>query len=182
MGAQLFGQPIFYAVISPRARGLSIGINMNPDRHCNFDCVYCEVNRELPVSEHTLDLDVIARELAKTLGLSVRVESASNRAFEVYSESLLKLRHVAISGDGEPTLCPNFAEAIQEVMLMRALQPNSFFKMALITNGTGLDLPSVQDGLRYFTTSDEIWVKLEAGTQAQMDRLNRSQSALGKSH
>ena len=36
-----------YTVVSARARGLSIGINMNPDRFCNFDCVYCEVNREI---------------------------------------------------------------------------------------------------------------------------------------
>src|ERR1041385_9455166 len=31
-----------YTVISARARGLSVGVNMNPDKHCNFDCVYCE--------------------------------------------------------------------------------------------------------------------------------------------
>ena len=33
-----------YLVISPRARGLAIGVNMNPAKHCNFDCPYCEVN------------------------------------------------------------------------------------------------------------------------------------------
>ncbi len=42
-----------YTVVSPRARGLSIGINMNPDRFCNFDCVYCEVNRKLPAAERS---------------------------------------------------------------------------------------------------------------------------------
>ena len=34
-----------YVTVSPRAKGLSVGVNMNPDKQCNFDCVYCEVNR-----------------------------------------------------------------------------------------------------------------------------------------
>jgi len=175
-----FDNRFVYAVISPRARGLSVGINMNPDRHCNFDCVYCEVNRELPVLDQKLDVDVMAQELAKTLELVRSGGIRDHPAFRGLSEDLLHLRHVAVSGDGEPTLCPNFAEAIQEVILMRALQPYSFFKLALITNGTGLDLPSVQDGLQYFTTHDEIWVKLDAGAQAHMDRVNRSQVPLEK--
>src|ERR1700744_2385951 len=56
-----------YLVMSARARGLSIGVNMNPDTKCNFDCVYCEVHRnEIPREDH-LDVDVMAAELARTL-------------------------------------------------------------------------------------------------------------------
>jgi sulfatase maturation enzyme AslB (radical SAM superfamily) len=40
-----------YTVVSPRARGLSVGVNLNPDKFCNFDCVYCEVNRSEPAQE-----------------------------------------------------------------------------------------------------------------------------------
>src|ERR1043166_10296324 len=40
------GHRFVYAVISQRGRGLSIGVNVNPDKFCNFDCAYCEVNRE----------------------------------------------------------------------------------------------------------------------------------------
>ena len=169
-----------YTVISPRARGLSIGINMNPDRFCNFDCVYCEVNRGLPVLDQKLDVTVMAEELDKTLAF---VRSGKIREHPVYRElndELLQLRHVALSGDGEPTLCPNFAEAIQVVVHVRARQPHAFFKLALITNGTGLDLRPVQDSLRYFTHDDEIWIKLDAGTQAFMDRVNHSQVPLEK--
>jgi wyosine [tRNA(Phe)-imidazoG37] synthetase (radical SAM superfamily) len=93
---------------------------------------------------------------------------------------LLKLRHVALSGDGEPTLCPNFAEAVQVVVHVRARSPHSFFKLALITNGTGLDLRPVQESLQYFTPDDEIWIKLDAGTQACMDRVNHSEVPLEK--
>jgi wyosine [tRNA(Phe)-imidazoG37] synthetase (radical SAM superfamily) len=52
--------------------------------------------------------------------------------------------------------------------------------MVLITNGTWLDLSPVQEGLRYFTRDDEIWIKLDAGTQAYMDRVNRSEVSLDK--
>lgn len=45
---EFLGNRFVYAVISQRAHGLSIGINLNPNKACNFDCAYCEVNRDLP--------------------------------------------------------------------------------------------------------------------------------------
>src|ERR1700733_2017718 len=60
------GNRFVYVVISPRAGGLSIGLNMNPDKFCNFDCVYCEVNRDVPPAERELDVGVMATELEKT--------------------------------------------------------------------------------------------------------------------
>ena len=51
-----------YVVISPRAGGLSIGVNLNPDRYCNFDCVYCEVNRTVPPRQTRLDIEAMAEE------------------------------------------------------------------------------------------------------------------------
>src|SRR6185295_12474346 len=56
-----------YTVISPRARGLSVGLNMNPDKLCNFDCVYCEVSRHEPPRESRLDVPVMIAELERTL-------------------------------------------------------------------------------------------------------------------
>jgi wyosine [tRNA(Phe)-imidazoG37] synthetase (radical SAM superfamily) len=175
-----FNNRFVYTVISPRARGLSIGVNMNPDRDCNFDCVYCEVDRELPVMNLKLDLDIMAAELEKTLLLVRSGGIREHPAYRGLSNDLLQLRHVALSGDGEPTLCPNFTEAVEVVVHMRARAPHAFFKMALITNGTGLDLAPVQDGLQYFTGDDEIWVKLDVGTPAYMDLINRSQVPLEK--
>jgi len=167
-----------YVVVSPRARGLSIGVNLNPDKHCNFDCVYCEVNRQEPARSRHLDVSVMAEELRQTLEL---VHSGRLRELDSYGsvpQELLRLRHVALSGDGEPTLCPNFTEAVQAVLHVRALA--SFFKIVLITNATGLDFPHVKQMLSHFTQQDEIWVKLEAGTQAYMDKVNRPTVPLEK--
>lgn len=173
------GHRFVYAVISPRARGLSIGVNMNPDRICNFDCPYCEVNRGLPAAESRLDLEVMAHELQNTLELvrSGRIRELS--FFKTTHPDLLKLRHVTLSGDGEPTLCPAFTEAVQTVTHVRA-RGFSFFKIVLITNATGLDLPEVQSGLKYFTRDDEIWAKLDAGTQEYFQKINHTDVLLEK--
>jgi wyosine [tRNA(Phe)-imidazoG37] synthetase (radical SAM superfamily) len=174
------GNRFVYAVVSSRARGLSIGLNLNPDKHCNFDCIYCEVNRDLPAAEHELDVPVMITELEKTLALAASTGLRDLPAFNRLNEDLLKLRHVALSGDGEPTLCPKFEEVVQAVTHVRARRAHPFFKLVLITNGSGLDLPAVQEGLRYFTSEDEIWIKLDAGTQNYMDRVNRGEASLVK--
>ena len=168
-----------YAVVSARARGLSVGVNMNPDKNCNFNCVYCEVHRNGEVREQ-LDVDLMAAELRKTLAM-VRAGRLRERPwYHSLPDELLQLRHVALSGDGEPTLSPRFAEALQAVVHVRALGGFPFFKLVLITNATGLDLPHVQEGLKYFTMSDEIWAKLDGGTQAYVNKVNCSDIPLEK--
>jgi wyosine [tRNA(Phe)-imidazoG37] synthetase (radical SAM superfamily) len=174
------GNRFVYVVISARAGGLSIGLNLNPDRLCNFNCVYCEVNREKPPAERELDVVVMAAELEKTLHLIHSGQIRQLAGYGALSSDLLRLRHVAFSGDGEPTLCAKFAEAVEEAVHVRARRVLPFFKLVLITNGTGLDLDAVQAGLRYFTRDDEIWIKLDAGTQDCMDRINRSKVPLDK--
>jgi wyosine [tRNA(Phe)-imidazoG37] synthetase (radical SAM superfamily) len=169
-----------YAVVSPRARGLSVGINMCPDKHCNFQCVYCEVHRNGDVPEGRLDVDAMAAELKKTL-IFVRAGRLRERPwYRALPDELLQLRHVALSGDGEPTLSPSFADALQAVVHVRALSGYPFFKLVLLTNATGLDLPHVQHGLRHFTLSDEVWAKLDGGTQAYVNRVNRASVPLDK--
>ncbi len=168
-----------YAVVSARARGLSVGVNLSPNKVCNFNCVYCEVHRNGD-PRRELDVDLMAAELKKTLGL-VRAGRLRERPwYHTLPDELLQLRHVALSGDGEPTLSPKFAEAMQAVAHVRALGGYPFFKLVLITNGTGLDLPQVQQGLKSFTQSDEIWAKLDGGTQAYVNKVNRSDIPLEK--
>jgi wyosine [tRNA(Phe)-imidazoG37] synthetase (radical SAM superfamily) len=167
-----------YAVVSARARGLAVGVNMIPEKTCNFRCVYCEVFRNGAPREE-LEVEVMAAELKKTLGL-VRAGRLRERPwYRALPDELLQLRHVALSGDGEPTLSPKFSEALQAVVHVRALSGFPF-KIVLLTNGTGLDLPRVQDGLKHLTRSDEVWTKLDGGTQAYVNRVNCSDVPLEK--
>jgi len=169
-----------YVVVSARARGLSVGVNINPDKNCNFKCVYCEVPRDQDLGGERLDVEQMAAELKRTL---IFVQSGRLRErpwYRALPDELLQLRHVALSGDGEPTLSPNFAEALQAVVHVRALCGFPFFKLVLITNATGLDLPHVHHGLKHITRSDEVWAKLDGGTQAYLNKVNRAEVPLGK--
>jgi wyosine [tRNA(Phe)-imidazoG37] synthetase (radical SAM superfamily) len=166
-----------YAVVSSRARGLAVGVNLCPDKRCNFSCVYCEVHRNGD-SRVQLDVGLMAAELKKTLGYVLAGRLRERPWYRTLPDELLKLRHVALSGDGEPTLCPGFAEALRAVVHLRALGGFPFFKVVLMTNATGLDLPQVQQGLKSLTRSDEVWAKLDGGTQAYVNRVNRAEVPL----
>lgn len=160
-----------YAVVSPRAGGLSLGVNMNPDKKCNFDCLYCEVNRQEPARESRLDVKVMAAELKKTLAMVSNGRLRERSRYWKLPPELMQLHHVTLSGDGEPTLAPNFFEAVQAVTHVRA--QSQFFKIVLVTNATGLDLPEVQHGVKMLAAEDEIWAKLDGGSQAYLNVINR---------
>ena len=119
-------------------------------------------------------------ELQRTLTYVLQGRLHERPHYQSLPDELLQLRHVALSGDGEPTLAPNFAEALQEVIHVRALGGFPFFKIVLITNGTALDRPQVQESLKRLTKSDEIWVKLDGGTQDYLNKVDRPQRSAGK--
>jgi wyosine [tRNA(Phe)-imidazoG37] synthetase (radical SAM superfamily) len=169
-----------YVVISPRARGLSVGVNMNPARRCNFDCIYCEVDRNAPLRARELKVPVMIEELKRTLGLAQRGRLSKVPELGALPPDLLQPRHVTLSGDGEPTLCPVFRQAVQAVIHLRALGELPFFKVVLVSNATGLDRPEVREGLRALSPEDEVWLKLDGGTEAHIARVNRPSVPLAK--
>lgn len=166
------GHQHVYTVISQRARGLSLGINLNPDQHCNFDCVYCEINRDRPGLAKRLDLKVMTAELKEMLGMVSQRRLREIPWFQKLPEELLELKEVALSGNGEPTLCPIFSKVVKAVTAVRekGLYP---FKIVLITNTTGLHRVDVRRGLKLLAAWDEVWVKLDAGTQNYFAKVNR---------
>lgn len=161
-----------YTVISQRARGLSLGINLNPDQHCNFNCVYCEINRERPVRAQRLDLKVMTAELTAMLDKVFHNRLRRVTWFRNLPAELLEIKEVALSGDGEPTLCPIFSKVVKAITRVReqGLYP---FKIVLITNTTGLHRLDVRRGLRLLAAWDEVWLKLDAGTQNYLSKVNR---------
>ncbi len=172
-----FGNRFVYCVISQRAGGLSVGINVNPDKRCNFDCVYCEVDRTTRGGPARLPVAAMLAELEKLLAVvnAGRLEGLGNA---LSPGGPLTFKEVALSGDGEPTLSPNFREIIEAVEGLRARRVFPSFKIVLITNGAGLHLPQVRTGLAVLNRGDEIWVKLDVGTQAGMERVNRTEIPL----
>ena len=170
-----------YAVVSPRARGLSLGINLNPGKYCNFDCVYCEVDRSRAVPVNSMvDANHIALELEQALKHIHDGRLSTRPEFRNVSPDLLQLKHVTLSGEGEPTLCPNFHEVVETVIHLRASARVPFFKLVLVTNASGLDRAEVAYGVSLLARRDEIWAKLDAGTQSYMDRINKAETSLSR--
>ena len=60
---KLHSNKYIYAVVSRRSKGLSIGINLNIDKICNFDCPYCQVDRSIKGGERNVDVDILLMEL-----------------------------------------------------------------------------------------------------------------------
>jgi wyosine [tRNA(Phe)-imidazoG37] synthetase (radical SAM superfamily) len=167
-----------YLVISPRAKGLSIGINLNPIVKCNFQCLYCEVDRIQSARASLLDVDRVGAELEQTLRMADAGWLRHLPRYASLPEDLLRVRHVTLSGDGEPTLAEQFADVVRAVAHVRAIE--RFFKIVLVTNSTALDSPRVLDGLRSFTREDEVWAKLDGGTDGYIRKVNGSAMPLEK--
>ena len=165
-----------YPVISRRSRGLSIGVNLNPDKQCNFDCVYCEVDRTTPGKARDVRLDQVRDELRWLidhamnggLGLEAKFNDAPPEVSRI-------VRDVAFSGDGEPTMVSNFdvcVEVVADVLREKGLSET---KIVLITDSAGLDKVSVRRGVSLMDAHHgEVWAKLDAGTEEYYRHINRS--------
>jgi wyosine [tRNA(Phe)-imidazoG37] synthetase (radical SAM superfamily) len=169
-----------YLVISPRARGLAIGINVNPIVQCSLECLYCEVDRAKPADISSFDVDKMVFELCGTFGLARSGRLRRRARYAHLPEDLLQVRHVALSGDGEPTLSNHFVEALTALVELRKDGVLPKFKIVIVTNSTALDQPRVQRGLGLLAGTDEIWAKLDGGTQDYLSRLNSSAISLEK--
>lgn len=161
-----------YLVISPRAGGLSIGINVNPIFQCSFKCMYCEVDRTAPGHAPFFDLKKMLAELQKTLAMAQSGELRKMPRYANLPAELMQLRHVAISGDGEPTMAAHFVDALEGIVHFRSLGIFPFFQIVVVTNATALDSVSVREGLKCLTRRDEIWAKLDGGTEEYVKKLN----------
>ncbi|HEV2209959.1 MAG TPA: hypothetical protein VG167_14355 [Verrucomicrobiae bacterium] len=178
-GETAFGCPrdfldnrFIYLVLSPRARGLSAGVNLNPDGQCNFNCVYCEVDRSVAPREKLLDVEAMAKELERTLGLVHAGRLRERPRYSRLPAEFLELHHVTLSGDGEPTLATEFLAAVQAVLRVRASGGFPFFKLVLVTNATGLDRPEVKQGVKLLSGADEVWAKLDGGTREYLNQVS----------
>src|SRR6202171_38305 len=92
-----------YAVVSRRSKGVSIGINLNPDKICNFDCIYCQVDRKTPPVVRDVNMSRLRDELVDMIDLVVSGELFEMERFHDTPPALRRLNDIAFSGDGEPT-------------------------------------------------------------------------------
>jgi len=163
-----------YPVISRRSKGLSIGVNLNPDKQCNFSCLYCQINRRILRDLDTVDMAVLADELRLALREATSGRLWAEHRFAGTPEDLRRINDVALSGDGEPTCLPNFDEAVRAAADAKNEFGRDDVKIVVITNASKLDQPQFQRALPILDANNgEIWAKLDAGTEAFFRRVNR---------
>ena len=151
-----------YAVVSRRARGLSIGLNLNPDKVCNFACPYCQVDRTTPGGAREIDVAELTAELDVLLGWVADRSLWEHPPFHTVAPALRRVADLAFAGDGEPTTPAAFPAAARAVRAARD-RDRLGVPVRLFTNATMLHRPRVRAALAYI---DEVWCKLDAGTEA----------------
>ena len=164
-----------YPVLSRRSGGISVGVNLNPDKVCNFDCIYCQVDRTTQSETRFVEIDQLLSELGGMLTLVASGAIYAHPKFRDTPAQLRRLNDIAFSGDGEPTTYRNFDEIIARCAEVKRAHGLDETKMVLITNASMFHRPHVQRGLEIFDGNQgEIWAKLDAGTSEYYQLVERT--------
>jgi wyosine [tRNA(Phe)-imidazoG37] synthetase (radical SAM superfamily) len=164
------GLTYVYPVVSRRAGGVSVGVNLNPNRACNWRCVYCQVPGLTRGTAPPIDLELLERELAGFVG---DVVHGGWLARHVPPEAR-RFHDIALSGDGEPTSAREFDRVVDVIARVRAAVPvPAGVATVLITNGSLMQRPEVQAGLRALAALEgAVWFKIDRGTAAGIQTVN----------
>ncbi len=164
-----------YPVLSRRSGGISLGVNLNPDKICNFDCIYCQVDRTQQSETRFVEMDALLAELEAMLRLIVSGALYELPEFAQIPPALRRLNDIAFSGDGEPTTYRNFDDIMAACAAVKDRLGLDQVKMVLITNASMFHRPHVEHGLEILDAHQgEIWAKLESGTEAYYQLVERT--------
>jgi len=156
---------IIYGPVKSRRLGLSLGINLLPTNYklCSYDCIYCHYGF---TDIHTLDL----QKEAENLPAPAEVE----KALEDYLKKDKNVNYITFSGNGEPTLHPEFSEMVDLVKKVRDEYVPSV-KVAILSNSTTVDQAEVIEALEKL----EVRImKLDCGTNKIWKLLNHPYKSL----
>jgi wyosine [tRNA(Phe)-imidazoG37] synthetase (radical SAM superfamily) len=160
-----------YPVVSRRAGGVSVGINLNVNNACNWACLYCQVENLTRGGPPAIDLDLLESELAGFLDDALHGDFMQRQV----AESERRLVDVAFSGNGEPTSADEFPDAVR--IVRRVLEQYGLagkIPLRLITNGSLLYRQRVQEGIRLIgETPGEIWFKIDRASAAGIAEVNQ---------
>jgi len=167
-----------YPVVSRRAGGVSVGINLNPNNACNWRCIYCQVPDLQRGAAPLIDLKQLETELTAMLTDILQGDFMQTRV----PEGARRLNDIALSGNGEPTSAKEFPEVIQLIgRVMKRFDLVGKIKLVLITNGSLISREPVQLGLkRLAKLGGEVWYKLDSAAPEGRARINNTRQSLKK--
>ena len=166
----LAGLTYVYPVLSRRAGGVSVGINLNPNNACNWHCAYCQVPGLVRGGAPAIDLGRLEAELTGFLTALVHGDYLQRHA----PEGARTIRDIAFSGNGEPTSATVFPEAVALAARLRdEFGLGREVPLRVITNGSLMGRAHVQEGIRRLAAAGgEVWFKVDGGTRAAIERIN----------
>ena len=162
-----------FGPIFSRRLGSSLGINLLPEKGkiCNFDCIYCECgwNRDgrndtvLPTAEKVrTDLE---RKLLEIKNLKLKIKNSADAS---HNSQLTKVDSITFSGDGEPTLNPEFPQIIDDTLRLRdQYYPQA--KVSVLSNATRVHIPEIFNAL---CRVDNPIMKIDAPTNELIEKIN----------
>lgn len=148
---------IAYGTIRSRRLGVSLGLEIMPLEHklCTFNCVYCECGWNEPIQHPVLPTRA---EVYEALETKLRNMVAADEPLDV----------ITFSGNGEPTLHPDFYAIMQDTCALRdQYYPKA--KVSVLSNSTQLGREDVVKALRM---CDNRILKLDAGTETMFQRID----------
>lgn len=151
-------EKVVFGPIHSRRLGSSLGINLLPEKGklCNFDCIYCECGWNHDGRNDTL------------LPTADRVSNALEAKLKQCKEEHVAIDSITFSGDGEPTLNPEFPKIIDDTLRLRDLYyPQS--KITVLSNSTRVHLPEVFEAL---CKVDNPTMKIDAPDNEMVERIN----------
>ena len=159
-----------YPVVSRRAGGVSVGINLNPNNACNWACVYCQVENLQRGGPPPLDLLRLERELAGFLDDLLHGDFMVRHV----APEVRQLKDIAFSGNGEPTSAPEFLAAIRCVRdVLDSVGLAGKLPVRLITNGSLLHRAEVQQGIGELAAmGGEVWFKIDRALADEVAEIN----------
>ena len=173
------GLTYIYPVVSRRAGGVSIGINLNINNACNWRCVYCQVPNLKRGTPDKIDLVLLEKELRSFLNQLLHGDFMERYV----AEGDRHLKDIAFSGNGEPTSAKEFPEVIalvekvlNDFKLLDDEHPiikDQPIKVRLITNGSLMDKDNVLSSVRHLAkVHGEVWFKVDGGAPEDVARVN----------
>ena len=150
---------IVFGPIKSRRLGTSLGVNILPPKGklCNFDCVYCECGWNKDGVED------------RTLPRYDEVSAALETRLLELSEQGVQVDSITFSGNGEPTMNPDFARIIDRTIELRdRIYPKA--KVSVLSNATMVGRESVFEALRKV---DNPIMKLDAPSDELIDKINK---------
>lgn len=166
------GLTYIYPVVSRRAGGVSVGINLNPNNACNWRCIYCQVPELKRGAAPVIDLIRLEKELYTFL----RKILYGSFMQEQVAPSARRIRDISLSGNGEPTSAKEFEQVIDLIGKVKYdFDSLKELKLVLITNGSLIDRSNVQAGLRRLAKlNGEVWFKLDSVTREGRQHINNT--------